>query len=115
MVLSNDISEIRAAGRALRRSEHMLERSQSTAHVGQLGNDAGAAEGMPEGAVRWSDEMFRIFGCEPGSFPVTYASFFASSTRMIATRCAAAPRTGSSAASWSRTNFASSGPTGPCG
>ena len=77
VVLSNDISEIRAAERALRRSEHMLERSQSTAHVGSWEVTIGAADGMPEGAVRWSDEMFRILGCEPGSFPVTYASFFA--------------------------------------
>jgi len=76
VVLSNDISEIRAAERALRRSEHMLERSQSTAHVGSWEVTIGEADGLAAGAVRWSDELFRMFGREPGSFPVTHASFF---------------------------------------
>ena len=73
VVLSNDISEIRAAERALRRSEHMLERSQSTAHVGSWEVRLADTDGMPEGPVRWSDEMFRMLGYEPGSFAVTYA------------------------------------------
>jgi PAS domain S-box-containing protein len=76
VVLSNDITEIKAVELALRRSEHMLERSQSTAHVGSWEVALGAADGMPEGAVRWSDETFRMFGYEPGAFPVTYASLF---------------------------------------
>jgi two-component system CheB/CheR fusion protein len=76
VVLSNDISEIRAAERALRRSEHMLERSQSTAHVGSWEVTIGEAQGVPAGTVRWSDELFRMFGREPGSLALTHASFF---------------------------------------
>ena len=76
VVLSNDISEIRAAERALRRSEHMLERSQSTAHVGSWEVRLADTDGMPEGPVRWSDEMFRMLGYQPGAFPVTYPTFF---------------------------------------
>ena len=49
VVLSNDISEIRATERALRRSEHMLERSQSTAHVGSWEVTIGEAQGVQIG------------------------------------------------------------------
>jgi PAS domain S-box-containing protein len=76
VVLSNDISEIRAAERALRRSERMLERSQSTAHVGSFEIAMVDTEGAPAGSVRWSDETFRIFGHEPGAFAITHASFY---------------------------------------
>src|SRR5262245_52844165 len=78
VVLSNDLSEIKATELALRRSEHMLERSQSTAHVGSFEVTLADidADGVPAGTVRWSDETYRMFGLEPGSIPVTHASFF---------------------------------------
>jgi PAS domain S-box-containing protein len=61
--LVNDITEIRAAELALRRSEHMLEQSQSMAHVGSW--EVTFSE--PDGAdsIRWSDETYRIFGFDP--------------------------------------------------
>ena len=71
VVLSNDISEIRAAEQALRKSERMLERSQSTAHVGSFERTLVDTAGANAGSVRWSDETFRIFGHEPGAFDVT--------------------------------------------
>src|SRR5262245_23091097 len=74
--LSNDISEIRAAERALRRSEHMLERSQSTAHVGSFEVTLADDDGLPAGSVRWSDETYRMFGYEPGAIAVSHSSFF---------------------------------------
>jgi PAS domain S-box-containing protein len=76
VVLSNDISEIRAAERALRRSEHMLERSQSTAHVGSFEVTLAAIDGVPAGSVSWSDETYRMFGYEPRAIAITHTSFF---------------------------------------
>jgi len=78
VVLSNDLSEIKATELALRRSEHMLERSQSTAHVGsyELMVADAPADGVPARTVRWSDETYRMFGLEPGSIAVTHATFF---------------------------------------
>ncbi len=73
-VLSNDITEIRGAEAALRRSEHMLEHSQSTAHVGSWEVIFGSP-GSP-GSLRWSDETYRIFGYQPGALEVTQALFF---------------------------------------
>jgi two-component system CheB/CheR fusion protein len=76
VVLSNDITEIRNAERALRRSEHMLERSQSTAHVGSWEVVLADTGGAPVGTVRWSDETYRMFGYEPGGLALTHESFF---------------------------------------
>ena len=76
VVLSNDISEIRAAEQALRKSERMLERFQSTAHVGSFERTLVDTAGANAGSVRWSDETFRILGHEPGAFDVTAATFF---------------------------------------
>ncbi len=76
-VLSNDITEIRTAERALRRSEHMLEQSQSTAHVGSWDLTFPEAGGPPDpDSLRWSDETYRIFGYEPGAVAITPSFFF---------------------------------------
>ncbi len=78
-VLSNDITEIRIAERALRRSEHMLEQSQSTAHVGSWDLTFPAGGGLPDpDSLRWSDEAYRIFGYEPGAVAITPSFFFES-------------------------------------
>jgi PAS domain S-box-containing protein len=78
VALVNDISEIRAAEAALRRSEHMLEQSQSTAHVGSWEVMLDQDRRPDGGALRWSDETFRIFGHEPRSFEPTQAIFYQS-------------------------------------
>ncbi len=74
-VLVHDITEIRGAEAALRRGEHMLEHSQSTAHVGSW-EVAFGDDGQPDsGSLRWSDETYRIFGYEPRSVDVTLQRF----------------------------------------
>jgi PAS domain S-box-containing protein len=76
VALVNDITEIRTAEVALRRSEHMLEHSQSTAHVGSFEVTFGA-DGRPDStSLRWSDETYRIFGYEPHAVEVSLQLFY---------------------------------------
>jgi two-component system CheB/CheR fusion protein len=77
VVLSHDLTEIRTTERALRRSEHMLEHSQSTAHVGSWELTFPQGGGPPDpDSLRWSDEAYRIFGHEPGAVATTPSFFF---------------------------------------
>ena len=76
VVLSHDVTEIRAAETALRESERMLERSQSTAHVGSFEVMVADADGRRAGTVQWSDETYRMFGFVPRAMPMTHESFF---------------------------------------
>jgi PAS domain S-box-containing protein len=64
VVLVTDISAIKCAERALRRSEHMLAESQIAAHVGSW--EAVLDDDNNQTSLRWSDENYRIFGLEPG-------------------------------------------------
>jgi two-component system CheB/CheR fusion protein len=77
VVLVNDISEIKATEQALRRSEHMLEQSQSTAQVGSWEMTFDDSLRPVEGSLRWSNESYRIFGYELGT-PATQTLFYAS-------------------------------------
>jgi PAS domain S-box-containing protein len=74
VVLSNDVSEIRAAEQALRRSERMLEQSQIAAHVGSW--EVNLENPDAAGALSWSDENYRIFGFEPGAIELRPSVFF---------------------------------------
>jgi diguanylate cyclase (GGDEF)-like protein/PAS domain S-box-containing protein len=67
--VARDISRRRLAEERLRDSERRLEEAQALAHIGSWHRDP-ASE-----AMTWSDELFRIYGLEPGSVPVTYAWF----------------------------------------
>ena len=71
VVLSNDVSEIRAAEQALRKSERMLEQAQSTAHVGSWEVTLARSGPKENSSVHWSDETYRIFGYEPGAVAAT--------------------------------------------
>ena len=53
----------------LRRSEGRLARAQMIAHVGNWEWE------IASGKIIWSDEIFRIFGHEPGDFEATYEAF----------------------------------------
>src|SRR4030095_10275405 len=56
---------------ALRSSESRLLEAQALAHVGSGEWEIDTKE------IRWSDEVYRIYGVEPGRFDVTYDSFIA--------------------------------------
>ncbi len=59
------VVEGRRAKEALRHGERMLAEAQRLAHVG------GWAWDVTTGRIEWSDEVFRIFGLDPGEFEPT--------------------------------------------
>lgn len=65
-----DITERKLADQKMRENEALLARSQQIAHVGSWKLDAQANQ------LEWSDEVFRIFGCEPKDFGGTTEAFF---------------------------------------
>ena len=71
----NEIAKSPGVDEALRRSEHMLERSQSSAHVGSWEVTLVDHEGGRAGAVQWSDETYRLLGFEPGAVEISDAGF----------------------------------------
>ena len=50
---------------ALKKSQAILARAQSIAHVGNW------AWNLKTGQMQWSDEVYRIFGYDPGSIQPT--------------------------------------------
>ena len=59
----------------LRRSEANLAAAQRIARLGSWELDLIDVGDVTEGALRWSDEVFRIWGYAPGGLEVTYANF----------------------------------------
>ncbi|MCA9617592.1 MAG: PAS domain S-box protein [Myxococcales bacterium] len=66
-----DISDRKAAETKLRDSERSLAEAQRIAHLGNWWLNAETGE------LRWSDEIYRIFGREPGEFEPSYERFYA--------------------------------------
>lgn len=64
-----DITDRMRAEGALRESEASLSHAQRIAHLGSWEWDIVA------NTVRWSDEIYRIFGLEPQEFGATYEAF----------------------------------------
>lgn len=64
-----DITEKKLASQALKESEARLMTAQEIAHIGSWDWD------MHSGKLLWSDEIYRIFGISPQSFPATYEAF----------------------------------------
>jgi len=72
--LTNEELHVEIAARervqgALRSSESRLLEAQALAHVGSWEWDVEADH------LRWSDEVYRIYGVEPGRFEVSYPTF----------------------------------------
>jgi PAS domain S-box-containing protein len=69
--------EHRQKQKALRRSEENLARAQQVAHIGSWELDLANLKNVNANPLYWSDELFRIFGHEPGGIEVTNDNFFA--------------------------------------
>ncbi|WP_373024570.1 EAL domain-containing protein [Thioalkalivibrio sp.] len=69
VVSFQDITERRAARRALEQREAELREAQQIAHLGNWISDFEA------GVIRWSDEVFRIFGLEYDQWGATHEAF----------------------------------------
>ncbi len=69
MILVRDITERKRAEEELRHSEYELAEAQRIGHIGSWSFD------VAQGELRWSDEMYRIFGFAPQEFAVAYKRF----------------------------------------
>lgn len=71
IVIVRDISVQRRVEEELRRTRDSLSEAQRLARLGSW------EWNIPENEVTWSDELFKIFGLEPGSATPSYESFLA--------------------------------------
>jgi len=69
--LAWDIVLHKRAEEALRQRERDLAKAQEVAHVGSWHLD------LRHNQLTWSDEVYRIFGLEPGAFGATFEAFLA--------------------------------------
>ncbi len=69
VAIHDDLTEIRRAEQELQRSSESLRRAQAIAHIGNWDWN------IRTGGLRWSDEIYRIFGLEPQQFAATYEAF----------------------------------------
>jgi len=71
-----DWTERTDAEHALRRSEAHLARAQHIAHLGSWELNLTNLDNVDQNPLWWSDEVYRIFGHEPGAFPASNEAFF---------------------------------------
>lgn len=64
-----NVTEKRAVEAALQRSEETYARAEAITHIGSWDWD------IPSGELRWTDEIYRIFGQTPQAFGATYPAF----------------------------------------
>jgi PAS domain S-box-containing protein len=68
--IMSDITEHRRTEEALRRSEATLAQAGQMAHFGAWDIEISNYEDINANPLRWSDEVYRIFGYEPGEVEV---------------------------------------------
>lgn len=66
-----DITERKRAQEALVEGQKRLSEAQEIAHLGSW------EWNITQNTVRWSDELYRIYGLKPGEFPATYEAYIA--------------------------------------
>ncbi len=76
VVMHINITERKLAEIALRESQATMAAAQHIGHFGSWEVELDDENGEPANLLRWSDEMFRIAGYEPGAVEVTNAFFF---------------------------------------
>ena len=74
--VARDITDRKEAEDALRRSEASLAGAQRVASLGSWELDLTDLSHVDRNPLTWSDEVFRIFGCEPGGLEVSNENFF---------------------------------------
>jgi two-component system sensor histidine kinase/response regulator len=67
--ISHDITERKQAEEKLKQSEQQLAEAQRLAHIGSWNWD------LTTDSLSWSDEHYRIFGCDAQGFEVSYTAF----------------------------------------
>lgn len=67
--IARDITEQKKAAQELRESSESVARAQQIAHFGNWDWN------IETGSLRWSDEMYRIFGLQPQEFSANYEAF----------------------------------------
>jgi len=73
---SRDITERKRAEQLIMQNQQMMAEAESIAHFGSWELDLGNQQVTLENPLRWSDEVSRIFGYEPGQYEVTNENFF---------------------------------------
>ena len=74
--LHRDITRRKEAEQKLQQSEANLAAAQRIAHFGSIELDLVNLQDPEKNPVRWSNEVFRIFGFEPGSIQPSRRAFF---------------------------------------
>jgi len=69
LVLIRNRRRLKTVNASLRKGEKLLSRAQSVAHTGSWELD------LSTNNLTWSDEVYRIIGCEPQAFIATYDAF----------------------------------------
>ncbi|HEY3240413.1 MAG TPA: EAL domain-containing protein [Acidimicrobiia bacterium] len=69
LVVARDVTDKLALIQSLSESDDTLREAQAIANLGRFEWD------IQGDRVRWSEELFRIFGVEPGSFEATYEAY----------------------------------------
>jgi diguanylate cyclase (GGDEF)-like protein/PAS domain S-box-containing protein len=76
--LHRNVTRRKEAEQRLRQSEANLAAAQRIAHFGSVELDLSGSVAPDKYPVRWSDEVFRIFGYEPGATEVSRQAYFRS-------------------------------------
>jgi diguanylate cyclase (GGDEF)-like protein/PAS domain S-box-containing protein len=71
-----DVTRHKEAEQKLRQNEANLAAAQRIAHFGSIELDLPNLNEPEKNPVRWSDEVFRIYGYEPGGVEVSRQTFF---------------------------------------
>ena len=76
LVMHINVTQRKQAEEELRTTEATMAAAQSIAHFGSWELDLGDGGSLDANSLRWSDEMYRIAGFEPGEVEVTNELFF---------------------------------------